>query len=122
MEESMYMIFKQLHLVNGFEPSKTLHHPKEGNIAFILVLVVIEKKEKRKISNNNAFLEEFSKCPQQPKLKQMGFVFKYSQNRVLFNESLDTQMAGKCLKGSKQLISFFTSFAFKKVLQITEFY
>jgi hypothetical protein len=47
MEESMYMIFKQLHAVNGFEPSKTLHHPKEGNIAFILVLLVIEEKKKQ---------------------------------------------------------------------------
>jgi len=65
----MYMIFKQLHAVNGFEPSKTLHHPKEGNIAFILVLSVNEKKQ---ISNNNAFLEEFSKCPQQPKLRTNG--------------------------------------------------
>jgi hypothetical protein len=70
MEESMSMIFKQMHAVNGFEPSKTLHHPKEGNIAFILVLLVIGKKKKKKqISNNNAFLEEFSKCPRQPKLR-----------------------------------------------------
>jgi hypothetical protein len=72
MEESMYMIFKQLNAVNGFEPSKTLHHPKEGKIAFILVLLVIGKKKKKQISNNNAFLEEFSKCPQQPKLRTNG--------------------------------------------------
>jgi hypothetical protein len=65
----MYMIFKQFHAVNGFEPSKTLHHPKEGNIAFILVLLVTERKQ---ISNNNAFLEEFSKCPRQPKLRTNG--------------------------------------------------
>jgi hypothetical protein len=55
MEESMYMIFKQLHLVNGFEPSKTLHHPKEGNIAFILVLLVIEKKRKKKDFQQQCF-------------------------------------------------------------------
>jgi hypothetical protein len=65
------MIFKQLHAVNRFEPSKTLHHPKEGNIAFILVLLVIEKKKNR-FPATMLSLKSSPNVPQQPKLSTYG--------------------------------------------------